>query len=137
MALDNDGSWSPVSSSIMRETLEYLSANNSEYWVSTFGDVVRYIKERDSASVMETSAQDTSITFQVTDMLPDSIYSYPITLRRALPDGWVSATVAQNHLPVESRVLEIDAVKYVQFDVVPDGGEVVITKRNSTNVQAH
>jgi hypothetical protein len=135
--IDNDGGWSSVNSSVLRETLEYLSANTSDYWVSTFGDVVRYTKERDGVSVTETSVKDASITLQVTDTLPDSIYSYPINIRRALPDGWISATVAQNNLPVESKVLEIDVVKYVQFDVVPDGGDVVITRRNSTNVQAH
>jgi peptidoglycan/xylan/chitin deacetylase (PgdA/CDA1 family) len=135
--IDNDGGWSSVNSSVLRETLEYLSENSGDYWVSTFGDIVRYIKERDSASVTETSVKDTGITLQITDTLPDSIYSYPITLRRVLPDGWISATVAQNNLPVKSRVLEINAVKYIQFDVVPDGGVVVITKRNSTKVQAH
>jgi hypothetical protein len=135
--VDNDGGWSSVDSSILKETLKYLSAQTSDYWVATFGDVVRYIKERDNASITEISAQDTSITFQVTDTLPDSIYAYPISLRRVLPHGWSSATVMQNHLPVESQILEIDAVKYIQFDLAPDCGNVVITKKNSANVPAH
>ncbi len=134
--IDNDGGWSPVESTVLRETLEYLNANPNDYWVTSFGNVARYIKERNAASVTELSVEDSSITVQVTDVLPDSIYNYPITLRRPLPEGWISATVTQNGLPVESRIVEIESIKYVQFDAVPDGGDVVITKSNSTRVQS-
>jgi hypothetical protein len=135
--LDNDGSWSPFSSDTLRKCLEYLHSNPNKFWVTTFGNEVRYIKERNSVSVLEKAVTDTHLTVMVTDTLPDSIYNFPITLRRTLPDGWISATVAQNRLPLESQIVTIDGVHYVQFDVVPDGGDVVISKSNNPSVQIH
>ena len=126
--LDNDGGWSPFSSDTFRRCLEYLHSNTEKFRVATFGDAVRYIKERDCISVTETAVTDTSMTVRVTDTLDDSIFNIPISLRRPLPGGWEFVTVAQQHLPVESKCVEIDGVNYVQFDAVPDGGDVVITK---------
>jgi hypothetical protein len=134
--LDNDGSWSPFSSDTLRKCLEYLRANQNKFWVTTFGCVVRYIKERNSVSVLEKAVTDTSVTALVADTLDNAVFNVPITLRRRLPDGWIFATVAQNRLSVSSRLVKIDNVSYVQFDVVPDGGDVVITKNNSTD-QTH
>jgi peptidoglycan/xylan/chitin deacetylase (PgdA/CDA1 family) len=129
--LDNDGSWSPFSSDALRKCLEYLRANPDKFWVSTFGSVVRYIEERNSVSVSEKAVTATGLTVLVTDTLDNAVFNVPITLRRRLPDGWMFATVTQNRSPAPSRLVRIDDVSYVQFDVVPDGGDVVIEKRNS------
>lgn len=135
--LDNDGSWSPFSSDTLRKCLDYLHSNPDQFWVTTFGNEVRYIKERNSLSISEKTVTNTQLTVLVSDTLDHYIFNVPITLRRKLPAGWISVTVAQNRLPVESKIVKIDNVNYVQFEVVPDGGEVIITKRNSTDVQAH
>ena len=49
--IDNDGGYSPVPSVELKASLEYLSANKDTYWVDTFVNIVRYIKERDSVSI--------------------------------------------------------------------------------------
>jgi len=134
--IDNasDG-WSPTSSTELRASLEYLDANRNKFWVATFVNVVRYIIERNAASVTELSVQENSITVQVTDTLDNEIYDFPITIRRRLPTGWLSATVAQGGQDVEFRTVIVDAVKYVMFDAIPDSGNVVITKSDQTRIQ--
>jgi len=136
--LDNasDG-WSPTSSTELRASLEYLDANRDKFWVATFLNAVLYIKERNAASVTELSTQENSITVQVTDTLDNEIYDYPITIRRVLPDGWISATVTQGGESVSSAVVTIDSVKYVIFNAIPDSGDVVITKSDQTKIQNH
>ena len=94
--IDDDGGWSPTQSSELRTHLEYLQANDNKFWVATFGNVVRYIRERNTVSVAETDVQDNAITLQVTDTLENAIYNYPISLRRPLPEGWPAASVVQN-----------------------------------------
>ena len=74
----------------------------------------------------ESLNQGTSITLQVTDSLDDANYNYPITIRRPLPAGWPSATVSQNGLPVDVCSVMVGPTKYIMFDVVPDGGNVVL-----------
>jgi len=131
---ESDG-WSPTSSTELRASLEYLDANRDKFWVTTFVNVVRYTRERNAASVTELSTQDNSITVQVTDTLDNEIYDYPITVRRRLPEGWISATVTQDGELVSSAVVTIDAVKYVMFDAIPDSGDVVITKSDQTQIR--
>ncbi len=133
--LDEEESWSTLSSTILRETLAYLDSNRVTYWVSTFSNVVRYIMERNAASVTELSAEDSIITVQVTDTLDNDIFDYPITVRRPLPEGWISADVTQNGEPVgNAQVVTINSIKYIVFDAVPDGEDIAIMKSSTTNV---
>ena len=126
--IDNDGGYSPLPSTTLRESLEYLDARRDKFWVSTFGNVVRYIRERNTVSVAELSNQDNSITLQVTGTLDNTIYNYPITIRRPLPQSWTSAYVLQNGRVANASIVEVNSKKYVMFDVVPDGGDVVLSK---------
>jgi hypothetical protein len=126
--IDNDGGYSPIASSALRGGLEYLAARKTKFWVTTFGNAVRYIRERDNVSVVETSSQDTRMTLQVTDSLDDSIYAVPVTLRRLLPRGWSSVNATQNGEPVDASIQDGGSRKYVMFDAIPDAGEVVVMK---------
>ena len=127
-ALDSDSGYSPLPSTVLRGSLEYLAARRSTFWVSTFSNVVRYIKERNAASISETSNTGNSITVLVTDTLSNTIYNYPITIRRPLPSGWTSVIVQQNGQPVTSSIVMVGSTQYVMFNVVPDGGDVVLSR---------
>ena len=131
--IDGDGGYSPIASAEIRGHLEYLDANRDRFWVDTFGDVVRYIRERDAASVTEVSATDDAITVEVTDGLDDAVYTVPVTVRRALPDGWEAATATQAGVAVPATVVEVGGTPSVQFDAVPDGGPVVLTRSEATS----
>ncbi len=135
--IDGDGGWSSLSSTVLRETLEYLNANQNTIWVATFGNVACYIKERNTVSVTESSVQDSTIIVQVSDTLDNAIFNYPITIRRPLPQGWLGATVAQNSRPVTMQIIAKNEIQYLQFDAVPDSGDVVISRSNTTAVEAH
>jgi hypothetical protein len=126
--IDDDGGYSPLSSTILEESLEYLDANRETLWVSTFSNVVRYMKERMDVSVTEISNTGETITASVTDTLDNAIYNYPVTIRRPVPEGWGSADVNQNGSPVTSSIVLVNSIAYVMFDAVPDGGNVVISK---------
>jgi peptidoglycan/xylan/chitin deacetylase (PgdA/CDA1 family) len=126
--IDNDGGFSSLPSETLRAGLGYLKAHEDKFWVATFANAVRYIRERNDVSVAESSNSDNSITLKVTDTLDDTIYNYPLTLRRPLPAGWTSAKVSQNGHPVDASVVEVDSAKYIMCDVIPDGGDVVLAK---------
>jgi peptidoglycan/xylan/chitin deacetylase (PgdA/CDA1 family) len=127
--VDNDGGYSPLSSDTLRQSLAYLKENEHKFWVTTFGNAARYIKERNCIIINETASTDTSLTVNIADTLNNNeIYNYPLTIRRALPAGWSQAKATQNELAITDTVIEINSVKYIQFDAVPDGGSVVITK---------
>jgi len=130
--IDNDGGYSPVTTEVLRGSLAYLDSNKTKFWVSSFGNVACYIKERNSISVKELSNSEGIITFSVTDTLDNEIYNYPITLRRILPDGWLSPEISQNGKAIESQIVEANSKKYIMFNVVPDEGDITFSKDNST-----
>ncbi|HZL41700.1 MAG TPA: polysaccharide deacetylase family protein, partial [Verrucomicrobiae bacterium] len=133
--IDNDGGYSPLPSSILQASVDYFSSNTNRYWVETFGNVARYIKERNDATVVETGSAAASITLQVTHTLDNSIYNYPITVRRPLPAAWPWAIVAQNGAAVPSQIVTNASQPYVMFNVVPNGGEVTISRIDSPGSQ--
>ena len=126
--IDNDGGFSPLSSETLRASLEYLKAHKDKFWVATFANTAKYIRERNDVSVAESPSSDNSITLKVTDTLDNAIYNYPLTLRRPLPEGWTGAKISQGSSSADATVAEVDSKKYIMFDVVPDGGDVVLTK---------
>jgi oligosaccharide reducing-end xylanase len=126
-AIDNDNGYSPLSSTVLLASVNYMKANPAKFWVETFGNVVRYIKERNASSVAETSNTGNSITIQVTNSLNNSIYNYPITLRRPLPTGWPAAVVSQNNQPISAQLVTVSSTNFLMFDVVPNGGNVIMS----------
>ena len=128
-ALDNDSGFSPLSSSILQSSVNFMDANRSRFWVQSFLNVVRYIRERNAASVSQPSSTATTVTVSVTDGLDNSIYSFPITLRRPLPTGWASAIATQSGRNLGAQIVTINTIKFVMFDVVPDTGDVILTKQ--------
>jgi hypothetical protein len=129
------GAYSPLSADTMRASLEYLKANPDKFWVSSFGNVAKYIRERNSASVSEISTKEDSITVAVSDTMDNSYYNCPITVRRPLPQGWTSSGVMQNGKNVDSKIVVIDTVKYIMFNVIPDNGNIVLIKNGATGVE--
>jgi hypothetical protein len=133
-AIDAESGYSPTSSAQLRGALDSLKAHTDTYWVSSFVNVTRYIKERNSVSVKEIAASDSALTVRVTDTLPDSIYTTPVTIRRPLPANWSAATLTQAGTVIEAQIVVDNSVKYIVFDVVPDKGDVVLRKSTATAV---
>ena len=127
-AIDNDNGYSPLPSATLQASVSYMTNFQNHFWVETFGNVVRYIKERNASSVAETANTGSSITVQVTNNLDSSIYNYPITIRRPLPTGWPAIAISQNGQPITAQLVTVSSTVYAMFDVVPNGGDVFISE---------
>ncbi|RZK23127.1 MAG: T9SS type A sorting domain-containing protein [Hymenobacter sp.] len=125
--IDADMGYSPTQSVELAAHLAYMDANRADFWVGTFSDVVKYIKERNAAVLTETTVSATQYSLTVTDNLPDAVYNVPITVRRQLPATWANAALTQGGAPLASTISTVGGVKYVVFDVVPDKGAVQLT----------
>lgn len=126
--IDGDGGYSSLDSDVLKESLEFYNQNRERFWVVTFVNAVKYIRERNSVSVQEIENTSDVITVQVNDTLDNQVYNVPVTLRRPLPEGWSSAAVVQGEDSLQSEVVEISNFRYIEFDVVPDQGNVLISK---------
>jgi len=130
--IDNDGGYSPFSSVELRKSLEYVQKIDSQIWVATFLNATLYVRERNAVNVHELSSTSDLITLAVTDALDNAVYNLPISLSRSLPLGWTSAEVTQNGKVIASKLVGTGTAKKIQFNVVPDAGEVKISKGLNT-----
>jgi peptidoglycan/xylan/chitin deacetylase (PgdA/CDA1 family) len=130
------GAYSPIPADTIRASLVYLQAHQDKFWVSSFGNVARYIRERNCVSVKELSSSDSTLTIRVTDTLNNSVFNYPVTIRRPLPQNWIAATVSQNSKSVGAQLVSVNSIKYLMFDVVPDSGDILIKESDITGVSS-
>jgi len=133
-AIDNESGYSPTSSTEIKGALDYLNQNKDKFWVSTFSNIARYIKKRNNVSVKQISAKDSLITLTVTSTLADSIYNFPVTIRRVLPQGWSFAGITQNGKMISAQIINVNSKNYIMFDIVPDSGIVTIVREGVTDV---
>lgn len=130
--IDDDGGYSPLASSELSSHLSYVNSNAADYWVGTFGHVAKYIKERNALKITETAVTADSLTLTPTDNLDNSIYDAAITVRRQLPSGWTSARVYVGNTLQDSKIVTVNNVKHIEFDVVPDQGIYSLASSSSS-----
>lgn len=131
--IDNDGGFSPIPSADLRQNLEYVKTMDARIWVATFLDVTLYIRERDAVNIQELSSSKKQLTLSVADTLDNEIYKHPLTLRYTLPHGWKNTEVMQNGKKVDSEIVGEGAYRKVQFNIIPDAGDVILKCVNKIN----
>lgn len=127
-AIDDDNGYSPISSEVLGDHLSFVKSNDNDYWVETFSNVAKYIKERNAANVSEKIINKKQIEVTVTDDLDNKIYDRAITIRRQLPPKWKSAKASVDGVEIASHLLTIGQQRFIAFDVIPDSARVVISQ---------
>jgi hypothetical protein len=123
--IDNDGGYSSLSSTELKNSLSFFKANPYKFWVAGFATVAKYIKERNAANLTQTGSTSTSFTLTLSDNLDNSVYNVPITIRRPLPSGWTNAGATQNGQGITCYLSN----GYIVFSAIADRGTIVITKK--------
>ena len=122
-------SWAVTNLDTLIKHLAYLDQNRDKIWVETFGNVARYIKERDSSKITVKSSNSTSITISLTNnMGKDSIFNYPLTVRTQLPTGWTTVIIKQGGKTVWDSMVTVNTTHYIMFKAVPNAGDVVLSQ---------
>lgn len=126
--VNHDGGYSPIEESVLNEHLNHVKT--LDYWVATFGHVIKYIKERDAIKISELQKTKTKIVMTASvGSLNSDIYNVPVSVKRLLPPGWKNVKITTHDQVVVSTIEKRNGKMYVCFDVVPDGQELVITKK--------
>jgi hypothetical protein len=119
-------SWQPVSVESFEPFVQWLKEKQTskELWIETVGNVTRYIKERDAASIIQIEETKDKLVFSITDNLPDDMFNYPITIEIKVPEGWKKVTVKQKSSKNSLTVFE----QKIIVNVIPDKGNIEISK---------
>jgi len=103
----------------------YIKNRENKLWVATFGDVTKYMRERESA-VVSSRFDKKKIWVSLNCPLDKSVYNVPLTVRVSVPDGWDSVQVTQHGRVKRLRVLKDADGDYVLYRMA--GGKAEVAK---------
>jgi len=118
--------WQPMSLARFRALLDHIQTY--DVWIAPFGDVARYIRERQRFSMRVLERTDKRIVVHLTDDLDDAVFDLPLSFRIRIPDDWEDAIVLQG-TRITRAVLRPDGA--LCFEAVPDRGLVRIIRRTT------
>jgi peptidoglycan/xylan/chitin deacetylase (PgdA/CDA1 family) len=112
----------PVEYPVIEALCKAIDQQRDELFIGCYGDVGRYVRERDVAKIEILSETDDLIVLDVTHSLDSEVFDYPLTLKLALNDAIRVTDVAQDGTDLE--VTQSGGEAFV--NVVPNGGSVTV-----------
>ena len=133
--VESNPTGSTISSSAVQGIAEYISeyVNEGKVWSAHFEDAMLYTKEARYASV-SSFADENGIKLNVTDNLDDDIYNYPLTVKVKVDSAWEAVKLTQGERIFYAVTKTEGNETYALVDVVPDGGEAVVTSYAKADV---
>ncbi len=124
------GAWYPMSTEWLTALCQYLKtkSDSKDIWVTTFGNVTRYIKERDDFVATVLSQTGTQIKLTATAKLDNTIYNYPLTVDITVPADWNKAIVTQGTFTDTVTSFISGSTTYIRTKFIPDGGTLTLDK---------
>lgn len=110
----------------LRTHLDYLASKKKSVWIAPYGEVFRYIMERDSSLFALKEGSDSIMIFSLTHKLDTGIYDLPLSLKVILPVGAKALSASQNGdtIPIE---LESEGERaIVKMAAYPNRGEIAL-----------
>jgi hypothetical protein len=103
------------------------ASGSRQIWEDTVGNVTKYIKSREAASVSQSTINTWELSVAVDDSLSDADYDVPLTLNTVLPTGWLGITqVTQSGRPLSFTTMHIGLTEYVSYDAMANGQPILI-----------
>lgn len=114
-------------STLLDEYFQYIQSKNDQLWVATFGDVTRYMREREAAKVSG-EGKGNSITVTLSHSLDKSMYYLPLTLKTYVPSDWKNVKVVHGKNSNQLSVKKDEKGNYVLYQAEPNKTEITLTK---------
>lgn len=128
--IDKGDGYSPTKKTALKPVLRYLNREKNNYWVATFRDVSQYIKENVSTTVTELADTPDSISVRLSNSLDNSLFYFPLTVKRSVPAGWTGVVATQAGDTIKSWINK----STLYFNAVPNAGDVVIRPTGTSRV---
>lgn len=117
--------WQAVPLSSFQDLLDHVQAQ--DLWIAPFGNVARYIRERQSVELKILEKTEKRLVLLLTDGLDDEIFDHPLSLRIKMREPWEAVRVLQGSRLIPS-VVQSDG--WLLFDATPDRGLITIITKN-------
>lgn len=110
--------------------LGYLAERreSGDVWPAFFSDAAQYGQERDTATLTVNSVSGNVITFDLTDEMNDTLFTYPLTVKIRVDESWKYACAYQGGVWRAAKVVTNEEGTFLMVDAVPDRGEVIVSR---------
>ena len=113
-------------------------SDSNNIWEATFGNVTRYIKERDNFySNIVSSTNNQIVISTAIGTLDTSIYNYPLTVDVAVPQYWKQVTITQGNSSATDSVFYNGTDYVVRAHIVPGKENIVLSSGPLYTVSGH
>jgi hypothetical protein len=116
----------PGSEACAIAVLDWITANKTDLWGGFFGDVAMYGEERDTATLTPGTSDPSKITFSLTSRMDPALYTFPLTVKVRLPDGWTGVAATQAGKTIDASVIDHDNAHFALVKAVPGAGDVAL-----------
>ena len=123
--VDNLG-YEALPHTMLDEYFQYIKNRQDRVWIATFGDVAKYMREKENAKV-EHSQRGGKITVRLSHSLDKTMYDLPLTLKTYVSPEWKRVWVWQG-----KRMQRVEAQTdakgtYVLYQAYPTGAPLTLS----------
>ncbi|MBA4055780.1 MAG: polysaccharide deacetylase, partial [Marivirga sp.] len=104
---------------LLEDYFKYIKQKENDIWVATFGDVTKYMRERMSATIKQTTT-GSKITIELKHPLDQTDYNLPLTLKTYVPRQWKTARVEQGSTSETIKVKTDKGGSFLQYQALPN-----------------
>jgi len=109
------------------EYFQYIkSKEKGDLWIATFGDVTKYMREREAAAVKSQYLKH-QVKIKLTHSLDKVMYDAPLTLKTYVPSKWSEASIWEGKKGHRIEILHDAKGNYIMYEAKPNDGEITIS----------
>lgn len=112
---------------LLQQYFNYIKARQNKLWIATFGDVTKYMREREGTQIKSSFKKD-KIVIHLNSSLDKAVYNMPLTIKTYVQAGWKQVNITQGEHVQNERILTDGYGNYVTYKVNNDREQVVISK---------
>ena len=115
-----------LSDTLLNNYFHYIKDRDNSLWIATFGDVTKYMREREDVKIRDVKNGD-KIKVTLNQSLDNKVYNIPLTLKTYIPASWKHAGIKQSKYSSVVRVANDDRGSYIQYQAYPDEGAIELS----------
>ncbi len=110
---------------LLDEYFQYIVSKENSLWVATFGDVTKYMREREHAEIKNIEKSG-KITIILSHSLDENMYDLPLTLKTYVPSAWKQVKVKQGKQNINVAVKKDGKGSYIIYQANPDKNPITL-----------
>jgi oligosaccharide reducing-end xylanase len=108
----------------LRVHLDYLVSKRGAVWIAPYGEIIRYIMERDSSAFSVKSLSDSQIVLSLSNKRDTARFNLPLSLSVRLPEGASAIAASQNGDSLRIAQVEDHGHWILKMAAYPNKGDI-------------